>query len=118
MSIRTIKYYGQVGTKTWYKSSVNCNPSTDIEISGPPPQDNKGPHVISQDGSWELPSVDYEYHRHEEIRIARQLQYLDKMPIEVQLEALMEDKLGRPEKLQKLLQEYQNIRNSHPYPSE
>ena len=47
-----------------------------------------------------------------EIRTARQLRYLKSWPIEKQLEALTENSMGRPEKLNKLREDFTKIREA------
>ena len=54
----------------------------------------------------------------EEVRKKRQKEYLERFPVEVQLEALTEAASGRPEKLNELLQGLAEIRESLPFSEE
>lgn len=54
----------------------------------------------------------------EEVRKKRKKEYLERFPVERQLEALTEAAQGRPEKLNKLLQGLAEIRGSLPFVKE
>ena len=51
----------------------------------------------------------------EEVRNKRQKEYLERFPVERQLEALTEAAQGRPEKLNELMQGLAEIRGALPY---
>ena len=51
----------------------------------------------------------------EEVRKNRQREYLERYPVEKQLEALTEAAQGRPEKLNELMQGLAEIRGALPY---
>ena len=51
----------------------------------------------------------------EEVRKNRQKKYLERYPVERQLEALTEAAQGRPEKLNELMQGLAEIREALPY---
>jgi len=51
----------------------------------------------------------------EEVRKNRQREYLERYPVERQLEALTEAAQGRPEKLNELMQGLAEIRGALPY---
>ena len=54
----------------------------------------------------------------EEVRKNRQREYLERYPVERQLEALTEAAQGRPEKLNELMQGLAEIRGALPYAKE
>lgn len=54
----------------------------------------------------------------EEVRRKRQKEYLERYPVEKQLEALTEAAQGRPEKLDELMQGLAEIRGSLPFAKE
>lgn len=54
----------------------------------------------------------------EEVRKKRQKEYLERFPVERQLEALTEAASGRPEKLNELLQGLAEIRRGLPFVKE
>ena len=54
----------------------------------------------------------------EEIAQRRKQEYLTAWPVEKQLEAYSEALAGRPEKQQKLLEDFANIREAFPYHKE
>ena len=54
----------------------------------------------------------------EEVRKKRQTEYLQRFPVDVQLEALTEAAQGRPEKLNELMQGLAEIRGALPYAKE
>lgn len=49
-----------------------------------------------------------------EVKDARREEYLTSLPIEEQLEALMENAMGRPEKLNAIASKIQKIKEKHP----
>ena len=53
-----------------------------------------------------------------EVRKKRQKEYLERFPVEVQLEALTEASSGRPEKLDELMQGLAEIRGALPFAEE
>ena len=53
-----------------------------------------------------------------EVRKKRKAEYLQRFPVDVQLEALTEAASGRPEKLNELLQGLAEIRESLPFSEE
>ena len=54
----------------------------------------------------------------EEVRNKRQKEYLERYPVEKQLEALTEAAQGRPEKLNELMQGLAEIREALPFAEE
>ena len=54
----------------------------------------------------------------EEVRKKRQKEYLERYPVEKQLEALTEAAQGRPEKLNELMQGLAEIREALPFVEE
>ena len=54
----------------------------------------------------------------EEVRNKRQKEYLERYPVEKQLEALTEAAQGRPEKLNELMQGLAEIRGALPFAEE
>ena len=51
----------------------------------------------------------------EEIRERRRLAYLDRYPVEIQMEALTEAAMGRPEKLDSMKEGLAKIREAFPF---
>ena len=54
----------------------------------------------------------------EEVRKKRKAEYLQRFPVEVQMEALTEAASGRPEKLDELMQGLAEIREALPFAKE
>ena len=54
----------------------------------------------------------------EEVRKKRKEEYLSRYPVEVQMEALTEAAMGRPEKLDELMQGLAEIRGALPFAEE
>lgn len=50
-----------------------------------------------------------------EVKDSRKEEYLTSLPIEEQLEALMENAMGRPEKLNAIISKIQKIKEKIPY---
>ena len=51
----------------------------------------------------------------DEVRERRKRKYLEKYPVEIQLEAITEASLGRPDKLNELVKGLSDIRESLPF---
>lgn len=54
----------------------------------------------------------------EEVRRERQRRYLEGWPVEKQLEAYSEAMMGRPEKQERMMEDFRRIRSDVKYPGE
>lgn len=107
-------YYAKPGTNECIRCKMFTQPTGYIKVPGPCPLDGAGTYICDEAGDWIIPSENYESNYNENVRVTRAKEYLEVATITDQLEALMEDKLGNPTKLNVILEKFKSIRDANP----
>lgn len=110
----TPKIYAKPGTNEYVRCEPWQVPEGFVQMNAEHPLGGEGPYVADETGEWLIPPANYTEDYNEIVRIQRARAYAEQIPIESQLEAITEDRLGRPEKLNEILATIQEIKTKYP----
>ena len=106
--------YAKPGTNEWVRCHSWSAPEGFIKMNSLPPINGEGTFIADETGEWVIPTENYTEAYNENVRIQRVKEYASKLPLELQLEAITEERMGRPEKMNFVLQTIQEIKNKYP----
>ena len=111
---QNFEVYAKPQTNEWVRCFAWNAPEGFVKMNSLPPMNGEGMFVADETGEWIIPNENYTEAYNENVRIQRSKEYMSKLPLELQLEAITEDAMGRPEKLQFVLQTIQEIKDKYP----